>query len=98
MTNKKKYKYPNGNPGATQNPEVLKRIYGKVIINKNAEIRYLKKQYKGTILRMMKVLTAYHDVSTRDVFKGGDEMKYCPCCGHKIIEVEEKNGSKNNRR
>ena len=83
---KKKYNYPNGNPGSTTNLKKLKEMHGMVIMNKNAEIRYLRKQYKGMMLRMQKVLSASTTAGSRNLFPGGDNAKFCPCCGQTIKE------------
>ena len=85
-TLKKKYSYPNGNPGATTNLKKLKAMHSIVIMNKNAEIRYLRKQYNGMIIRMQIVLSASTTAGSRNLFPGGDNVKYCPCCGHTLKE------------
>jgi hypothetical protein len=86
---KQKHKYPNGNPGFTKDTAKIKKMYNEVIVNKNAEINYLKKQYKGTILRMQKVLSAYHGSTTSNVFHNSGDIKFCPCCGQKLTDTKE---------
>lgn len=83
---KPKHKYPNGNPGATKDLKKLKEMHSVVVMNKNAEIRYLRKQYKGMMLRMQKVLSASTTAGSRNLFPGGDNAKFCPCCGQLIKE------------
>lgn len=85
-TMKKKYKYPNGNPGSTTSIKKLKALHSVVLMNKNAEIRYLRKQYKGMMIRMQKVLSASTTAGSRNLFPGGDNAKYCPCCGQTLKE------------
>ena len=94
---RKQHEFPNGNPGSTKSVTALKQKHNAVIVEKNGEINYLRHQLKAMMVRTQKVLSAYHGTSTRH-FIGGEDAKYCVCCGQLLIEPNESEANQNGRR
>ena len=75
--------------GSSKDANKIKKVYGERLIDKTAEIKYVRRQMKALVVKIATILSAYNDPTSRNVLKEYRDFKYCPCCG-KVIKDEKK--------